>query len=133
MMPPSAAPPTRTSEPARQPTPPAWDDGHASPTPTHGSRSRSRRLHPQPVPGPSSPFPSIRAADEEDFFAALDKSEKEIPNVNAGPAAWSRKVKEASQKALTGIVDGDGGDLPPQTVLARVIGELEADFAHYKS
>ncbi|CAK9779416.1 hypothetical protein CC85DRAFT_331048 [Cutaneotrichosporon oleaginosum] len=53
--------------------------------------------------------------------------------VASGGSARSLPV-QPTQPALGGVrAILDGADVPPATVLSRVIGELEADFAHYKT
>jgi hypothetical protein len=47
------------------------------------------------------------------------------------PAAWPATTTATGLPTLRAILDSP--DVPPATVLARVIAELEADFAHYKS
>jgi hypothetical protein len=131
VMPPSAVPPTCTT---RQPTPPLPTDKaqtYGSPTPTQGSRSRARRS--PPAEGPSSPFPSIRVEDEEDFFAALNNKEKAVSVDQPIPSTTRPAPATVGHHAQRQFALGSEDGLPPQTVLARVIGELEADFAHYKS
>ena len=140
LMPPTVAPPTRIQQ---RPTPPASEDGHESPTPTsRSSSSRQRGKRPSPDPeGPSSPFPSIRAEDEGEFFAALAEPQPEIR-----PSLWAKKftnttaiardvVPPAYQKSRskTPQPTEEEANVPPQTVLSRVVRELEEDFAHYKS
>ncbi|OWZ34539.1 hypothetical protein C347_01923 [Cryptococcus neoformans AD2-60a] len=85
--------------------------------------SRSRRTKPRSSSkamdrSPHSPFPSIVGEDlEREFFSPLPK-ENERMNQNA-------EITQATDEM-------DPGKLPPQTVLARVIAELEGDFQHYK-
>ncbi|ORY32305.1 hypothetical protein BCR39DRAFT_523842 [Naematelia encephala] len=119
-------------------TPPASDNGSSSPTPI--SRSSSSRQQTKTkttrrvsyrAEGPASPFPSIRAEDEESFFSVTgaDQTRREAESDSRAKKMASVPVNQRS----TPLADGAQEDLPPQTVLARVIGELEADFAHYKS
>lgn len=172
LQPPSAGPPTRITHTA--PTASANHNMPSSPTPTRSSHShsgsnssgKSRSKHTSlRVEGPSSPFPSIRAEDEEDFFeaAAAGKATTGITSeappwakefvsapgtgnkarVPSGSSQGSKgskqkettKSKGRSQKEqdLREIFNPVDGDVPPQTVLARVIRELESDFAHYKA
>ena len=142
---------TSASRP-QNPTPPSSDDGFDSPTPTfhHGTRS-SRQSR---VEGPESPFPSIRAEDERDFFATLENDEKQHElggrqggvgtSVGAGgaPSPWAKKFVDAtrrvpgsSEQSKDGqrVVSHGRDGVPPHTVLTRVISDLEADFAHYKA
>lgn len=143
---PSSEAPQRTA-PAqatrRRSTSPTSDGGQVSPTPTAGSRTRSRPSRQARVEGPSSPFPSIRAEDEEDFFASLDETERPTPasnhpEIGVGRSPWSKKFKDATRRvssdsAGSGSSKSSDGVVPPQTVLTRVIRELEADFAHYRA
>lgn len=85
--------------------------------------SRSRRTKPKSSSkamdrSSHSPFPSIVGEDlEREFFSPLAK-ENERMNQN-------EEITQATDEM-------DSGKLPPQTVLARVIAELEGDFQHYK-
>ena len=118
-----AAPaPTRPTQPrssgpaqsqARPITPPIE---HRSPTSDTSVRSKSR----PPADGPSSPFPSIREEDEVEFFEVSKR------------APTQKKTKTHENRRKSSPLNHDG-EIPPQTVLARVIGELEADFKHYKA
>nr|XP_019049225.1 hypothetical protein I302_03006 [Kwoniella bestiolae CBS 10118]OCF28155.1 hypothetical protein I302_03006 [Kwoniella bestiolae CBS 10118] len=123
-------------------TPPPSDDEVLSPTPVSRSNSRqgSSLGNPQPdtrksesrrlksksssrvsrdntafsagAGGPSLPFPSIIDDEQEaEFFSP------------------SRKTQSQARTTTRGM---DGEELPPQTVLARVVRELEDDFEHYK-
>nr|XP_018267304.1 uncharacterized protein I303_01289 [Kwoniella dejecticola CBS 10117]OBR89462.1 hypothetical protein I303_01289 [Kwoniella dejecticola CBS 10117] len=107
--------------------------------------------------GPSSPFPSIvgdeleaeffspsrktqtKSQTQTQFASALDKGfietqaelRSQVPSRNSqrsasGTGSGSASVSSARKGA-------DGQELPPQTVLARVVRELEDDFAHYKA
>ncbi|WVN85439.1 uncharacterized protein L203_100585 [Cryptococcus depauperatus CBS 7841] len=122
------------------PTTPLTDDGYDSPTPfsrpgsrqsprspvaqlvrpkSRGRRERSKLTYQDRSGGPGSPFPSIVGKElEKEFFSPLpkDKKHQKLANIH--------KTKKKRFSA-------DG--LPPQTVLTRVIAELEDDFAHYKS
>jgi len=99
---------------ARPITPPVE---HRSPTSETSGRSRTRA----PAEGPSSPFPSIREEDEEEFF-----------EVSKRAPAKQGKSKSSNNRRKSPLPYQDG-EAPPQTVLMRVIGELEADFKHYKA
>jgi len=101
---------------ARPTTPPVE---HRSPTSDTSGKSRTRA----PAEGPSSPFPSIREEDEEEFFEVS----KRAP-VKQGKT----KTKSSDNRRKSSLLYQDG-EAPPQTVLMRVIGELEADFRHYKA
>jgi hypothetical protein len=100
---------------ARPITPPS---GNGSPISDTSSKSRSRNKSHRPTEGPSSPFPSIREEDEIDFFEAS----KRAPSVRKS----SKEIRRSSPLQ-------HDEDVPPQTVLTRVISELEADFKHYKA
>lgn len=148
LMPPTAAPPTRVTRQrtrSQNPTPPTSDEEHVPPTPTNMStRRRSTGLATERTvrqDGPGSPFPSIRAEDEEDFFEAAKRAQGRQgasastraagqPNRSAGDG--TRKVSSSSGSSDRRR-SGSADDLPPQTVLTRVIRELEADFKHYKT
>jgi len=99
---------------ARPITPPIE---HRSPTSDTSGKSRPRG----PVEGPSSPFPSIREEDEVEFF-----------EVSKRAPAKQGKTKSSDNRRKPSPLYQDG-EAPPQTVLMRVIGELEADFKHYKA
>lgn len=121
------------------------------------SRRRTSRVRPRDD-GPASPFPSIRAEDEADFFAQLEQSapaqgqsrraraadvgdaeHEEAPESAARPksraSAWQRQEKQGKdgKEARVGQDVFGAAPLPPQTVLARVIAELEDDYAHYRT
>lgn len=143
LMPPTIAPPTRV-QPRQHPTPPtSSDEGEASPTPTNRSK-RSNRSGSVRIEGPSSPFPSIREEDEDEFFRPVREATQQQPGA---PSTWAKNFTSVKDPRATGTSnkqprsrgssplnpDNDGGDVPPQTVLARVVSELEADFAHYKA
>jgi len=150
LMPPTAQPPTRTvaptqpSHPSQRPnqrsTPPAAENGNDSPTPASRSSSLRRKDKERRDEGPSSPFPSIRAEDEGEFFAALEETSP-APR----PSPFSKNFATASvpfvptakarskSHSPSPLADTAMESLPPQTVLARVLRELEDDFAHYKA
>ena len=144
LMPPTVQPPTRKAPPrAHRPTPPASDDGNDSPSPASRTSSSRRGKETRREEGPSSPFPSIRAEDEGEFFAALDDSVP-VPTLKpalapARPSPWSKKFADAPIPAQKGplsalnLADTETAALPPQTVLSRVLRELEDDYAHYKA
>ncbi|OCF33341.1 hypothetical protein I316_05083 [Kwoniella heveanensis BCC8398] len=148
---PTLAPPTvqpvRTRPVSHHPTPPPSepsDDGMSSPTPVSRSNSRtsstrrasladdtpktSRRRSHKPhdvAPGPSSPFPSIIAEEHEaEFFS---------PSRKAAPAPAPTEARGPNLQGSTRTASEEVNDLPPQTVLARVVAELEDDFVHYKA
>lgn len=155
LMPPSAGPPTRKqqsseSETDASPTPASRTHSRQSSrprpaaehTPTRASvssTSSARRRH-RVASGPDSPFPSIRPEDEEEFFSPSRPSHRPSSKTKR-PTSRSQRptsrlaeeipAKKASLHSVRAILEG--ADVPPQTVLARVISELEADFAHYKS
>jgi hypothetical protein len=103
-----------TQSQARPTTPPVE---HRSPTSDTSGKSRTRA----PAEGPSSPFPSIREEDEMEFFEVS----KRAPTKHG-------KTKDSDNRRKSPLLYQDE-EAPPQTVLMRVIGELEADFKHYKA
>nr|XP_019000554.1 uncharacterized protein I203_06972 [Kwoniella mangroviensis CBS 8507]OCF64015.1 hypothetical protein I203_06972 [Kwoniella mangroviensis CBS 8507] len=139
---PTLAPPTvqpvRIAKPTNRqqhltPPPSEDDDELRSPTPVSGSNSRQGSLLDQQYPaqksksksksnkrvshditaasagGPSSPFPSILGDEQEaEFFSPS-----------------TRRTQTRTQDRAF--------ELPPQTVLSRVVRELEDDFEHYKA
>lgn len=105
---------------ARPVTPPAE---HRSPQSDTSSKANRTKTH-RPTEGPASPFPSIREEDEVEFFEVS----KRIPTPKEGTKAGTSSARRKSSPLVQG---GEG--VPPQTVLTRVISELEADFKHYKS
>lgn len=109
-----------TRDQARPTTPPAE---HRSPQSDTSSKANRARTH-RPTEGPASPFPSIREEDEVEFFEVS----KRIPTPKEGTKA---RTSSARRKSSPLVQEGEG--VPPQTVLTRVISELEADFKHYKS
>lgn len=181
-MPPTMEPPTRI-HPGPGPPTPVSDDGAlslSSPTPASRSASRSgsgssndrrqsdkdegtggksnrrkSRSTANRVEGPSSPFPSIRAEDEHEFFHlnGLTGTGTTQPRTSApsrgnpdgaatNPSPWARKFTSTTATAAAArwpnphhILGPSSGtdEVPPQTVLARVLRELEEDFAHYKA
>jgi hypothetical protein len=180
-MPPTVEPPTRF-HPGPGPPTPVSDDGAlslSSPTPASRSASRSgsgsshdrrqsdkdegtggksnrrkSRSAANRVEGPSSPFPSIRAEDEHEFFhlngltgtgttqPRTSRPSRGNPDGAAtNPSPWARKFTSTTTAAaarwppphhIPGLSSGTD-EVPPQTVLARVLRELEEDFAHYKA
>ncbi|WOO79028.1 uncharacterized protein LOC62_02G002565 [Vanrija pseudolonga] len=99
----------------------------ASPASSTSSTRRRRRAEP-PAAGPDSPFPSIRVEDEASFFAFRPSPAKAAePRTNPAPAAAAGTLPPSVRSLF------DSPLLPPQTVLARVIRELEDEFSHYKS
>lgn len=112
--------------PQRRSVSPPSDHGSGSGSSSSGKGNKSRRERRKPeAEGPSSPFPSIREEDEVDFFETSRRA----------TSAPQRREKEKERKGSPlGLHLGEEErDIPPQTVLTRVIGELEADFKHYKS
>lgn len=78
--------------------------------PISSSKALDRSVH--------SPFPSIMGEDlEREFFNPLPNGIEGM-NQNA-------EIKQVTDEM-------EPGKLPPQTVLARVVAELEGDFQHYK-
>jgi hypothetical protein len=181
LMPPTVQPATRVQAPIhaapRRPSPLARktrdDDGQERRTSTGSSsesgggssrsrrsddgRRRTSRARPRDD-GPASPFPSIRAEDEADFFAQLEQSaparaqsrraratglgeaeHEEAPESAAKPKSRAsarqqqEKQGQGGKEARVGQDAFGAAPLPPQTVLARVIAELEDDYAHYRS
>jgi hypothetical protein len=162
VMPPTVEPQTRVQatrlQDGRPLTPVSDNGGFDSPTPAsrsssdhqtsekgnQGGKSKSTRRRSDRVrkEGPSSPFPSIRAEDEEEFFTLADSAPTRTEG--AGPSLLSGKFGSTTARLPGGGRAGFGGaasdrvgeecgQLPPQTVLARVLRELEDDFAHYKA
>jgi hypothetical protein len=120
LMPPTIPRPTRRSQ-----TPPQVDNDDLSSSPTSNRHSR-RDIH---MAGPSSPFPSIRAEDEESFFSitlledpAKDPSQVEDVRPEPRRAAKSSSGDEHRNQKM-----------PNTAALSRVVAELEADFKHYKA
>ncbi|KAK8865923.1 hypothetical protein IAR55_001071 [Kwoniella newhampshirensis] len=123
------------------PTPPSrsssrLDSLDARETTQHKTKSSRRESHHRiSKEGPHSPFPSIVGDElEKEFFSPLRQ--------NKSPWAHNFTRREAVEVRSTGSGSGsrvpsgrgspDGQALPPQTVLARVVAELEDDFDHYK-
>lgn len=107
--------------------PPAEQSGSGSGSDTSQSKSQHRskpREKRAEADGPSSPFPSIREEDEADFFDVSRRAPR-VPSLAGQAAATSREPRASGAAEVDGV--------PPQTVLTRVIGELELDFKHYKS
>lgn len=99
------------------------DPDIAHPTPVRHPRSTKCRTVPVNADGPGSPFPSIREEDETDFF---DTSRRATIATSPSPSPILANHATTAQGQ-----DDDG--VPPQTVLSRVIAELESDFKHYKA
>ncbi|ORX35965.1 hypothetical protein BD324DRAFT_651874 [Kockovaella imperatae] len=131
LMPPSAAPASRIQR-APALTSPASDEEVATPAKSSrrvsGTKKQALKSSRKSRPltheeGPESPFPSIRAEDEEEFFAALDR-----------PGSPMRRQEATSSRATRrSPLANDRDSVRPQTVLARVVQELEDDFKHYKA
>ncbi|ODN84442.1 hypothetical protein L202_00392 [Cryptococcus amylolentus CBS 6039] len=137
--------PRDISQISQNPTPPPSDDGYDSPTasrpgsrqtlvaptPEHrpqerkskSKRNKSKLAYEDRSGGPGSPFPSIN--DEE--------LEKEFFSPSSKPTKSRTKAYDVSGLGEILLNGGHDDELPPQTVLARVIAELEDDFKHYKS
>lgn len=105
--------------------PPAERSGSGSDSSQNKSHRRSKPT--RRADGPSSPFPSIREEDEADFFDISHRAQP--PSSQGEAAATARKASHLNGQYAADSQDG----IPPQTVLTRVIGELEQDFKHYKS
>ncbi|RXK35042.1 hypothetical protein M231_07695 [Tremella mesenterica] len=91
-----------------------YSDGSSS-----SSSSTTRRKERRKPEGPNSPFPSIRESDEKEFFSPRPKVTRDKSRYELLPESVRNTIEKK-------------GEVPPQTVLARVIGELEADFGHYR-
>lgn len=144
LVPPTIEPPTRVQakkaapsqpvQPTKIPLPPSSEssDGDlsspAAPGRSVASKRRSTRTR---VEGPGSPFPSIRMEDERDFFDR--KVQMENRKSKSAPTRHTATGKTARAMANLALGMGNTDDLPPQTVLARVLRELEDDFPHYKA
>lgn len=124
--------------------------GHLAPTPSRSTRSRqqqqqraddndssgsesrrqikTRSKAARPQDGPSSPFPSIREEDELDFFEASRRA-----TAGSGDTSPILTGVGGIPASIAQALGGNGGVLPPQTVLTRVIATLESDFKHYKA
>ena len=98
-------------------------------------------------------FPQIRGERLERLFSSVPEHDEQTCHAchgkaQNGRARWERDLdwllrRAAGRRACTppsqdnvrasagGYVHREG--LPPQTVLTRVLRELEDDFAHYKS
>ncbi|ODO07271.1 hypothetical protein L198_00850 [Cryptococcus wingfieldii CBS 7118] len=137
--------PRDISQISQNPTPPPSDDDYDSPTasrpgsrqtlvaptPEHrpqerkskSKRNKSKLAYEDRSGGPGSPFPSIN--DEE--------LEKEFFSPSSKPTKSRTKAYDVSGLGEVLLNGGHDDELPPPTVLARVIAELEDDFKHYKS
>lgn len=155
LVPPTPAPAGRRQHAARVES--ESEASFSSPSPV-ASRSGSFR---HTRKRPSSPFPSIRGEHlEQMFFNAPDHDESRCRTCCQTLRKEKRKSQRPSttrRKPEDEIDEGYGGeevvpvptatqradqmpraqdtgkDLPPQTVLARVVRELEDDFIHYKA
>jgi hypothetical protein len=88
------------------------------------SASSSRR------PRPRTRVPTAEH-DARTCRACAGRGRTRVPTVGHGGEAepgWLRNVGVHARAAK----DGGAPPLPPQTVLARVVRELEDDFAHFK-
>lgn len=104
----------------------------ASPASSSTSSTRRRRRAEPPATGPDSPFPSIRVEDEASFFAFRPSPVKAAePRTKHAPAPAPTASAGTLPPSVRSLFDSPL--LPPQTVLARVIRELEDEFSHYKS
>jgi hypothetical protein len=140
----STSPPvdTRSRTPAPQPT-------SSAPNPRPGTndtprrREKSRESH-------SPPFPQIRGEHMERlFFSAAPHDEQTCTTCHRkkspgpGTPTWLRAMgKEKSRgrvhprfhyRESEDNQDAEMDKPPPQTVLTKVLRELEDDFSHYKS
>ena len=112
---------------------------------TASTTSTRRRRHKERKDGPDSPFPSIRAEDEDEFFsprrpAPRPVSRAAVRHSAPAPAANTSLDARDASRIETNLAANEtvrailtDGNVPPQTVLARVIRELEDDFGHYKA
>ncbi|WVF70618.1 hypothetical protein IAT40_005410 [Kwoniella sp. CBS 6097] len=108
------------------------------------SRRKSHKAN-EVAGGPSSPFPSIIGEElEAEFFSPSRKAATASAPVTTELRGPSRQVSSGSDsgasKRATLSASGrvlnraaEEQSLPPQTVLARVVAELEDDFVHYKA
>lgn len=95
-------------------------------------------------------FPQIRGeAAERLFFSAPPHNERTCSACNkkkdvvVGTPDWlrrfksGRKTREEESDPVNGLAPevqhGEADQLPPQTVLTKVLRELDDDFTHYKS
>ncbi|WWC86246.1 uncharacterized protein L201_001119 [Kwoniella dendrophila CBS 6074] len=98
-----------------------------------------RNDHSAAVVGPSSPFPSIIGDElETEFFSPSRNGhwskhdnvlQADLQQNNQRSVSGSDSQNRETGSARRGL---NGEELPPQTVLSRVIRELEDDFNHYK-
>ena len=102
---------------------------HNSKTCTVCNRRRYRETAPRPLWYPASKGHNVTVADVSDEDEGF--GEGSVKEDGGG-----RKSSQVSQGAAVNLdfLNGDSrdGHLPPQTVLVRVLRELEDDFTHYK-
>lgn len=123
------------------------------------SADQKRRAHTAPQADGESAFPQIRGARLERLFFSAPEHNAETctvchrrrrrrPAEDEQAATWLREHQQhrAEDTDDEGFVEGPenardrrayatratGDRVPPQTVLARVLRELEDDFTHYK-
>jgi len=124
-----------------------------TPRPEPHRQNQHTVRNPRPQRHEEPTFPQIRGERLERLFSAVPKHNEDTcrachdkaPN---GRAYWERDLdwllkRAAGRRACTppsqdNVRTSAGGyahreGLPPQTVLTRVLMELEDDFAHYKS
>lgn len=138
LMPPSTGPSTRIQPPLAPrapPTPPPEHDELATTISRHSTPSTSQSTRRSRIPrkdGPDSPFPSIRAEDEAEFFKIMeDHAASQQPD--RPPTKTSNPARQGFAGIPEDVLKLSKGEVPPQTVLGRVIRELEDDFRHYKA
>ena len=133
-----------------QPHPP-----RTTPWAAQNSSCRSEKKMSEARPATQAPFPDIRGSRVEGLFLAAPQHDmhtcslchkrrrphsalSSIPNINSEHFGQERKRVSATKEPLRQDGDAQHGSeetdrLPPQTVLARVLRELEDDFTHYKA
>ncbi|WVQ62201.1 uncharacterized protein L199_000340 [Kwoniella botswanensis] len=153
-------PPSEDDDELRSPTPVSRSNSRQGslldqqyPIQKSGSKSKSNRRVSHDVTaaiagGPSSPFPSILGDEQEaEFFSPSTRRTQTQTQTRTQDRAFVETQAEIRSKAPSGngqrSTSGrgpgsarrglDGEDLPPQTVLSRVVRELEDDFEHYKT
>jgi hypothetical protein len=120
----------------------------AAPTPAHAARQAGPPQQSDPTERNAAPYPKIRDPRAKKlFFSAPVHDEKTctVCNRPSRPAArdghlpsWLRTKRMARDGHNNDVFnpqdvpDIQDVHLPPQTVLARVLRELEDDFTHYK-
>jgi hypothetical protein len=135
-----------------------WTRLHTSDRPAPAPRQRN--ITPPKQPAPSTPFPQIRGSRMERlFFSAPEHNARTCTVCHRRKRGGERgrahqeedegfgededevvetylrnKAQRGKGRCRHGeMEDADGDRLPAQTVLARVVRELEDDFSHYKA